>query len=125
MRFTEARSTCQYLCIWLFITKLSEAGHVNALPDELKHSNRLINMKSGPSHQSLPDAYAHNAGDCCAQQDNCPGDEQGNNDNSENMDSVQQPEGVGSHDHIWYQSTISLKGITQVSSQPMDIGGFM
>ena len=28
-------------------------------------------------------------------------------------------------EHIWYQSTISLKGITQVSSQPMDGGGFM
>ena len=32
---------------------------------------------------------------------------------------------VNGAEHIWYQSTVSLKGITQVSSQPMDVGGFM
>jgi len=105
--------------------RLATRAPGNALPDELKHSIRLINVKRRPSHQSVLDAYAPNAGDCCAQQDDCPGDEQGKSDNPENMDSVQQPQGFGCRDHIWYQSTISLKGITQVSSQPMDVGGFM
>jgi len=85
----------------------------------------VIHVISCPSHQFLLDAYAPDAGDCCAQQDDCPEDKQGKNDNPENMDGVQQPQGFGSRDHIWYQSTISLKGITQVSSQPMDVGGFM
>ena len=26
---------------------------------------------------------------------------------------------------IWFQSTVSVKGLTETSSQPVDVGGFM
>ena len=28
-------------------------------------------------------------------------------------------------DLVWFQSTVSVKGLTETSSQPVDVGGFM
>lgn len=64
------------------------------------------------------------AGGCCVE-DACLGgnaDQQGSHDQG-SMRAEQQL--ASRAEHIWYQSTVSLKGITQVSSQPMDVGGFM
>ena len=31
----------------------------------------------------------------------------------------------GENELIWFQSTVSVKGLTETSSQPVDVGGFM
>ena len=31
----------------------------------------------------------------------------------------------GENELIWFQSTVSVKGLTEISSQPVDVGGFM
>lgn len=52
----------------------------------------------------------------------------GNTDKQDSLDQEgrgREQQLAGGAERIWYQSTVSLKGITQVSSQPMDVGGFM
>ena len=55
------------------------------------------------------------AGCCRRAQRDGPGDDEENNAEQQQGDS----------EVIWFQSTISVKGLTETSSQPVDVEGFM
>ena len=72
----------------------------------------------------MPKSLSFRAGGCCVKEA-CPGDNTDQQDRLNQRDMSEEQELASSAEYIWYQSTISLKGITQVSSQPIDVGGFM
>ena len=56
---------------------------------------------------------------CCAGCNRAQMDGPGHN---EDNNTEQQDMG---EDLIWFQSSVSVKGLTETSSQPVDVGGFM